>query len=67
MTSVFTSKIEMFDGVPKVTWEPDLNEDGTKSLRSYKVWGKESLDDGFDWEYPTNALHRFFRVTVEMP
>ena len=65
-TSVFEAKIEMVDGKPKVTWEPDLNEDGVKSLRSYKIWGKEALGD-LDWIYPTNDLHRFFRVTVEMP
>ena len=67
MTSVFTAKIEMVEGLPNVTWEPDLNENGTKSERVYKIWGKESLDDGLDWEYPTNALHRFFKVSVEMP
>ena len=65
-TSVLRSKIEMAEGFPKVTWEPDLNENGTKSERLYKVWGKEALDDE-GWESPTNALHRFFMVTVEMP
>ena len=65
-TSVFKSKIEMVDGTPKVTWEPDLNENGAKSERLYKVWGKESLTD-LDWIHPTNSLHRFFKVTVEMP
>ena len=54
------------DGLPRVWWEPDLNEGGTKNERTYKVWGKETLDDG-EWQYPTNALHRFFKVTVEMP
>ena len=64
--SVFSAKIDIVDGLPRVKWSPDLNEDGTKSLRSYKVWGKESLED-VDWICPTNALHRFFKVTVEMP
>jgi len=57
----------MRDGLPVLTWEPDLNENGTKSERLYKVYGSETLDDGGDWQYPTNSLHRFFKVTVEMP
>ena len=56
----------MENGAPIVTWTPDLNEGGTKTLRTYKVWGKDALDSPA-WEYPTNALHRFFKVTVEMP
>ena len=66
-TSRFTAKIEMRDGAPLVTWEPDLNENGTKSERLYKVYGSETLEDGGVWQYPTNSLHRFFKVTVEMP
>ena len=30
------------------------------------VDAKESLCDA-EWGYPTNAPHRFFKVTVEMP
>ena len=63
-TSQFEAKIEMRDGVPIVTWEPDLNTNGV--IRTYKVYGKESLADAV-WAYPTNSLHRFFKVTVEMP
>ena len=66
-TSRFAAKIEMKDGVPVVTWEPDLNESGTKLERLYKVYGRESLDAANPWQYPTNSLHRFFKVTVEMP
>jgi len=66
-TSKLRAFIDMSEGAPKVSWNPDLNEKGTKSNRDYKVWGKESLDDGAAWEYPTNSLHRFFKVTVEMP
>ena len=55
----------MGDGVPIVTWEPDLNTNGV--IRIYKVYGKETLDGGGEWQYPTNSLHRFFKVTVEMP
>ena len=61
----FTAKIEMKDGAPIVTWEPDLNTNGI--IRTYKVYGSETLENGGDWQYPTNSLHRFFKVTVEMP
>ena len=66
-TSRFSAKIEMRGSEPIVTWEPDLNENGTKSERLYKVYGSETLDGGGEWQYPTNSLHRFFKVTVEMP
>jgi len=45
-----------------IGWKPDL-----KAERNYKVWGSTNLVNGGDWEWPTNALHRFFKVTVEMP
>ena len=63
--SRFTAKIEMVDGAPVVKWEPDLNTNGV--IRAYKVYGKETLQSGGEWQYPTNSLHRFFKVTVEMP
>ena len=66
-TAEFTAKIEMQGDTPVVTWEPDLNENGAKSERLYKVYGRESLDDSSPWQYPPNSLHRFFKVTVEMP
>ena len=31
----------------------------------YKTTG--TLENGGVWQYPTNSLHRFFRVAVEMP
>ena len=65
LASRFTANIEMVDGVPIVTWEPDLNTNGI--IRTYKVYGKETLEDGCEWQYPTNSLHRFFKVSVEMP
>ena len=64
-TSVFTAKIEMKDGEPVVTWEPNLNTNGVERL--YKIHGKETLSPTEEWAYPTNSLHRFFKVTVEMP
>lgn len=63
--SQFKAEIKFEDGVPKVEWDPDLNAGG-EELRVYKVFGKENLFDE-DWTYPTNSLHRFFKVTVEMP
>lgn len=64
-TAKFAAKIEMKDGTPVVTWEPDLNTNGV--IRIYKVYGSETLENGGDWQYPTNSLHKFFKVTVEMP
>ena len=65
LMSRFAAKIEMVDGAPVVKWEPDLNTNGV--IRAYKVYGKETLEGGGEWQYPTNSLHRFFKVTVEMP
>lgn len=65
----FVAKIEMVDGKSVVTWTPNLNEDGTKSVRTYKTWGKDSLDaDEWLEVTPENQDDmRFFRVTVGMP
>ena len=62
MTNDFTVSINMIDAMPEITWNPDLKES-----RKYTVWGKATLDDSSSWQYPTNSLHRFFKVTVEMP
>ena len=53
------------NGVPVVSWTPDLNEGGTKSKRVYTVEGKTNLLDA-TWG-PTNESARFFRVKVSMP
>lgn len=63
--SVFTAKIEVRDGMPVIEWEPNLNTNTIERL--YKVYGKETLSSTEEWAYPTNSLHRFFKVTVEMP
>ena len=62
--SRLTAMIEMRGDEPIITWEPNLNTNG--DIRTYKVHGKENLTDPA-WTCPTNSLHRFFRVTVEMP
>ncbi|MBO7684672.1 MAG: chitobiase/beta-hexosaminidase C-terminal domain-containing protein [Kiritimatiellae bacterium] len=64
--SQLKAMIEMHGETPLVTWEPNLNEDGV-ARRLYKVCGSETLENGGEWQYPTNSLHRFFKVTVEMP
>ena len=33
----------------------------------HKIHGSETLANGGNWQYPTNSLHHFFKVTVEMP
>ena len=63
--SILTAGIEFVGVVPQVTWSPNLNTNGIE--RTYTIWGKTNLTDGADWECPTNAAHRFFKVTVEMP
>ena len=64
-TAKFTAAIEMVDGVPQITWSPDLNTNGVE--RTYTIWGKTNLTDEVEWECPTNSAHRFFKVTVDMP
>ena len=64
--SQLKAMIEMRGNTPCVTWGPNLNEDGV-ARRLYKVYGSETLENGGEWQYPTNSLHRFFKVTVEMP
>ena len=60
----FEARIDVSNGVPVVTWTPDLNEGGTKAERVYTVEGQERLGDGWG---PTNAASRFFRVKVALP
>ena len=52
------------DGTPRISWDPDLNENGTKSERVYTVEGKAELADPWG---PTNTTSRFFHVKVGMP
>ncbi len=65
--SVFTSKIEIIDGMPVVTWEPDTPE--LRATRVYRTLGKKTLLDA-NWTDITDKDHseyHFFRVTVDMP
>jgi len=61
----FTSRIELREGTPVITWDPNLNDEQEGS-RVYTIYGNLTLDnDG--WTTPTNSLHRFFKVGVDMP
>ena len=71
-TSVFKASVKMADGVPKVTWSPDLGAE-----RVYRVLGAKGLGDaagethcGTVWEVVTEETKgdcKFFKVEVEMP
>ena len=50
----------------KMEEERKVDEDGV-ARRIYKVYGSETLENGGEWQYPTNSLRRFFKVAVEMP
>ncbi len=52
------------DGEAVVSWKPDLNEGGTKSVRKYTVLGAES--PGGD-RHERQSADRFFKVEVSMP
>ena len=56
--------ISFTNGVPHVSWSPNLNTNG--EARVYTVMGKEKLTDAV-WQSPTNSAHRFFKVKVELP
>lgn len=65
LDDLFTASIVFSNNAPVVTWSPNLNTNG--AVRVYKVWGKARIDDADEaWAFPTNATHRFFKVTVEM-
>lgn len=58
------------NGEFKITWSPDLNEDGTKSVRAYTTYGCSEI--GGEWYNADKAPEevksqfRFFKVGVEM-
>ena len=51
------------DGGVAVRWSPDLNENGTKSNRTYTVEGKPAMTN--EWG-PRDPSSHFFRVRVEL-
>lgn len=63
--AVFKVKsISFADGKATVEWDPDLNEGGTKSNRTYRVEGKPTITNEWD---AVGEDSQFFRVWVEMP
>lgn len=66
VNDVFQAIIEFEDGLPKVNWRPNQNDNA--EVRTYKVYGRRSLSNSDAWEYPANsAEHQFFKVDVSMP
>ncbi len=63
-TARFTAEIIFSNGTSVVSWTPDLNENNTKSERSYVLEGTPTLTNTWG---PTNAASRFFRVKVALP
>ena len=59
--SVFQARIGVSNGLPVVTWMPDLG-----TARVYTVEGKSALTNAA-WLAPTNSDTRFFRVKVDVP
>ncbi len=65
--------IAMENGTIKVTWSPDLNENGTKNVRRYIQYGSKTIGEAAAWVdlLTVSAAERndykFRKVTVEMP
>ena len=66
LDSVFRTFIDMSSGVPKISWEPDLNENGTRLERNYQIWGAKSVDGQWFKVDGDEGKYNFFKVTVEM-
>ena len=56
--AAFTTSVTMSNGVPYITWSPNLPG------RTYIIKGKAALTDP-EWVAPTNSTHRFFRVEID--
>lgn len=67
LDSVFRTFIDMSSGVPKIAWEPDLNENGIKHERIYQVWGAKDLNAQWFKVEGDGGAYRFFKVTVGLP
>ena len=68
----------MIDGVPKVTWSPDLGDErvyrvlGAKELGGATARGEPGTSVGAEWDWKvvteeTKGDYNFFKVAVEMP
>lgn len=58
----FEATIRMVEGVPKVTWNPDLGAE-----RVYRVLGSTDLKTWTEATAETKGTYNFFKVSVEMP
>ena len=67
LNSVFRTFVDMSSGVPKITWKPDLNENGTKYERIYQVWGAKDLNAQWFKVDGDEGTYNFFKTTVELP
>ena len=60
----FIAKVEMVDGKPVITWTPDLNEGGTKSVRKYTILGSSNLKNWVEVSAGQEKDYNFFKVSV---
>ena len=63
-TETFRTVILWQGDTPVIGWQPRLSAE-EEAKRTYTVYGRERLGVG-GWTTPTNSLHRFFKVGVEM-
>ena len=67
-TAKFVTKIEMVDGKPVITWEPDMNEGSGKiGARAYKLLGSIDLKTWSEVADDAEANFNFFKVEVSIP
>ena len=67
-TAKFVTKIEMVDGKPIITWEPDMNDGAGKTgVRTYKILGSTDLKTWMEVSDEAEANFNFFKVEVSMP
>ena len=65
--------IKFEDGELKITWSPDLNENGAKNVRRYtefgrtELGGREAWTDMKDVDTAEKNNYKFRKVTVDMP
>ncbi len=65
-TDVFRAECTVSNGVPIVSWHPNLNESTRNRL--YKIYGREDLSTMSEWEWPADRnRHHFFKVELTMP
>ena len=64
--------IRFEDGELKITWSPDLNEGGKKSVRRYTEFGRKELEEAEEWtdmksvDPAEKGDYKFRKVTVDM-